>query len=383
MVKVSNIIAKETEGKSFKSHKFCYEEYDSPNTYENDPSFNPKKYGETDSLKKPRDIKSFADTIAKKQQPLFKYFLDGTRRTYKIDDISYGKRIYPIIAGQIGVGCCYRKSPDSFEVSKFAHKVLLSIPEIADKDGKGKSFLKDLCDKVNSESDISKTGINLSSILKYKDEIDANLGNLAIAKIQDEMIDLEKKFVVELTFDNCLNHDSYLIKDGSIEYQRMKTGDYKDLSVIKNSYRRVVGVSKRFNPELCVDSHGKSNASKIAELPLYHRSPSFMFESTRSSGEDGPVYISTWYLRIRETNFSDSPFDGVLKIEKIAVLDEEYEHGLDSSEIDLISANIINERNPVCYGKDSRWANHLYPVYLTERFIKSKNLSDNIILNIF
>ena len=28
---------------------------------------------------------------------------------------------------------------------------------------------------------------------------------------------------------------------------------------------------------------------------------------------------------------------------------------LDTEEVDLISANIINERNPVCYGEDNRW----------------------------
>ena len=382
MGNVLNIIASETDGKRFKSHKFCFEEFDSPNTYDERQTFTPKMYGETDHLSGSRNVKPNADLIIT-NPPLFKYFLDGTRRTYKIDDIGYNRRIYPIMAGQIGVGCCYRRSPDSFEVCKFIHKAILSIPDIADKDNKGKIFFTKLCQKVNEESDFSKSGIILSAIVKYKAEIDADLGNLAIAKIQDEMIDVEKKFVVELAKDNCLNQDSYLVKDGSIEYQKMKSGDFKDLSIFKNSYRRVIGVSKRFNPELCKDLSKKSNAIKIAELPLFHRSPAFMFESDRSSGEEGPVYMSTWYLRIRETRFSESPFDGILKIEKIVVTDDELENGLDSSEVDLISANVVNERNPVCYGRDSRWANHLYPVYLTERFIKSKNLSDNLFLNMF
>ena len=72
-----------------------------------------------------------------------------------------------------------------------------------------------------------------------------------------------------------------------------------------------------------------------------------------------------------------------MKIEKILVTDDEQEKGLDSDEIDRISANLINERNPTCYGSDNRWANHLYPVYLTESFIKSKYLSDVFFLNLF
>jgi hypothetical protein len=95
----------------------------------------------------------------------------------------------------------------------------------------------------------------------------------------------------------------------------------------------------------------------------------------------GNVHFAIWYVRIREKRHSASPFVGVLKIEKILITDDEIENGLDSQEVDLITANIINERNPVCYGKDDRWANHLYPVYLTETYIKSKYLSDINFLN--
>lgn len=49
----------------------------------------------------------------------------------------------------------------------------------------------------------------------------------------------------------------------------------------------------------------------------------------------------------------------------------------------MISANLIREAHPVCYGSDSRWANHLYPVYLTESFCKSHYIDSNIILNLF
>jgi hypothetical protein len=92
------------------------------------------------------------------------------------------------------------------------------------------------------------------------------------------------------------------------------------------------------------------------------------------------VKFAVWYLRIRETK---SPFDGVLKLEKILVWENEELEGLDSDEIDLISANIVNERNPVCYGQDGRWAKHLYPVHLTEKYIKSKFLSDIYFTSLF
>ena len=68
-----------------------------------------------------------------------------------------------------------------------------------------------------------------------------------------------------------------------------------------------------------------------------------------------------------------------MKLEKILVSSEQ----LDTEEVDLITAHIINERNPVCYGADSRWSNHLYPIYVTEMYAKSKYLSNTMFLNLF
>ena len=89
-----------------------------------------------------------------------------------------------------------------------------------------------------------------------------------------------------------------------------------------------------------------------------------------------------WYVRIRDKKQTRTPFDGVVKVEKI-LMPEEEESGVDSEIIDLLSANIINERNPTCYGTDRRWANHLYPVYLTEAFIKSRYMSTEMFLHLF
>jgi hypothetical protein len=379
-IRALKIIETETGGKSYSSHKYCYDDYASPDQpYEDDLNYAPKQYGESERRDTPKNLKPLADKLSGRP-PLFRYFLDGSRRTYKVDDIAYGERIYPIVAGQVGVACCERLTPDKFDVYTVENQLILCLPEVADKDGLRKKFFDGIKKKINVESNLSSLGLSLSKILTYRDESDVNYEHKAIAKIHDEMIDFEKGIVVKISNENKLNEYSYLIKDGSIEYKTLKAGTYKDLSVIKNNYRRVVGVSKRFDPEKCV-GRKKNNAARIAELPLYHRTPAFMFESTHSKGVEGAVYLSSWYIRIRESRHTISPFDGVIKAEKVIVTDEERHSGLDTEEIDLITANLINERNPVAYGKDMRWANHLYPVYLTENFIKSRFLSDSFFLN--
>ena len=93
--------------------------------------------------------------------------------------------------------------------------------------------------------------------------------------------------------------------------------------------------------------------------------------------------VCIWYLRIRDIKHTQGVFNGVLKVEKLVVTDEEKENGISSDDIDHISAFLMNERLPVCYGSDARWANHLYPIHLTEKYIKSKYISNDLFIQLF
>jgi hypothetical protein len=384
MEKILDFIAKETDGKNYKSYKYCFESVDIPRLdYEDKRDIQVKKKGETDrSLTKTKSVKELADKISENGTPLFKYFLDGSRRTYKVNDIAYGKRLFPIIAGQIGVAVCERTDKHNFKPVILKNPLVFSIPENANAQtamGSNDLFFNNLIKKLNAQEILEKQKLNFSKILPYKDTVlkeNDKYEDRGIAKIQDEMIALEQKVVFELVKAKKLNAESFLIKDGSLEY--MKSGEARELSVIKSNYDCVIGVSKAFNPE-ALSNNTKDISRIIADLKPFHRTPAFMYHTDRIPD----VKFAVWYLRIRDQKYSDSPFDGVLKIEKILVRDIQEEEGLDSDEIDLISANIINERNPVCYGKDDRWAKHLYPVYLTENYIKSKYLSDIHFINLF
>jgi hypothetical protein len=386
--RVLDIVADATNGKCYTSFRYCADdEIRVPtldfDTKEKEISVVVKESGETDTdLNTSKLIKPLADKIID-NDPLFHFFLDGSRRTYKVDDIEINRNIYPVIAGQIGVACCQRRNPGQFKCADFEHNLVLSLPKAANPNsGDSSLFFNSLKAKINMTKRIEKAQINFSKILSYdskKQEDGKKYEHLGIATIQDEMIETEKKIVAHLSTKNLINPDRYLIKDGSLQYKPMKTGDFKELTKIKNHYKCAVGISKMFNPELCQDRNGKSNANKIAVLPLFHRTPAFKYKSEIV----GNVLFAIWYVRIRESERTPSPFSGILKVEKILITEEEIENGLNSEEIDLITANIINERNPVCYGTDSRWANHLYPVYITESFIKSKYLSDVNFLNLF
>lgn len=260
------------------------------------------------------------------------------------------------------------------------------MPDKANADGwDDAAYFASKVKKINESDELKRLGLRFSAILPYttsKAKLqDVNFDRLAVGVVQDYMVEAEKRMVAELVKNKRLGQDSYLLKDGSLEYKVMKTGrdDLRTLQKIKHNYSWVIGVSKSFNPESCLDHTGKPNSNYIADLPVFHRTPVARYENRDFLGD---IQFGVWYVRIRDKRRTQTPFDGVVKIEKI-MMDEECERGIDSDVIDLITANIINERNPTCYGTDRRWANHLYPVFLTESYVKSKYISTELFLHLF
>lgn len=345
-----------------------------------------KESAETEIHKKPVNLKPLADQLQTiGEEPLLKYFLDGSRHVFKVDDIAYNKQVFPVVAGQIGIGCCRRENKRMYK-ERFYRDLVLVLPDKANADGwDDLAYFSAKLKKLNESEELKRLNLSFSAILSYSTSKsgsnDTKLDKLAVAAIQDYMVEAEKRMVAELVKDNRLGQDSYLLKDGSLEYKVMKSGreDLRTLQKIKHNYSWVIGVSKSFNPESCLDHTGKPNSNYIADLPLFHRTPVARYENRQFLGE---VQFGVWYIRLRDKRRTQTPFDGVVKVEKI-MMDEEIEKGIDSDVIDLISANIINERNPTCYGTDRRWANHLYPVFLTESYVKSNYISTETFLHLF
>lgn len=393
MASVLSIIADKTKGKSYKTTKYAYEGIEVPRFDYDDHGFEFrwKQYGEDAySSKKPGrtiPLKSYADKILS-NKPIFTYFLDGSRRTYKVDDMAYNNQIYPVIAGQIGVGCCCRENMEMKPLyidnaPMYRRDLVVVLPQKArdsewDDDDLSFGYI---VKKINEMKELKRKGLAFSKILSYSTSLKEGekIENKGIAKIQDYMVAQEKYMVAELVRQKMLSEDNYLLKDGSLEYQVHDIKSKNELIRFRNNYQFVVGVSKSFNPAKCFDKKGNNNSNLTAQLPLYSRTPVQMYESERI----GDMCFAVWYVRIRDARYTNNTFDGILKLEKILISDKQKEYGLSTDEVNLITANVINERNPVCYASDLRWANHLYPVYVTEKYIKSKYLGDSMFLKLF
>ena len=385
--KVMKVLADETGGKSYKAHKYGLDHAERPSIDYGENNIIWRKAGETTKHHTYVSLEKKSIEMSKRGEQYLTYFLDGSRRVYKVDDIAYVKSggrsvIYPIIAGQIGIGCCKRVDK-IVRPEKFHNEIVLSVPEIANADGKA-GFFEAMVIKLNQIPELKKLDIKISSIIPYKISKgnDEKFEDKGTACIQDRMCELEKQMVADLVQKGLLNHKNYLIKDGSLEYKPSAEikKDKRKSQLFKNNYNYVLGVSKNFNPEICVDLDGKANPGFIAELKPYHRTPVAYYEKPDILGD---IQFAVWYIRLRDKSRTRTPFDGIVKVEKMLVTREEIEKGIDSNLVDMLSALIINERNPVCYGSDLRWANHIYPVYLTESYVKSKYLSAESFLHLF
>ena len=131
--KILDIIASETNGKSYKTYKYCFDSAEtSPIDYDDNKQITWKKYGETVPPKGTKDMREEADLLMS-EAPLFSYFLDGSRHTYKVDDIAYKNQVYPIVAGQVGISCCTRIDGE-MRAFKFERRLAIALPKAANKD---------------------------------------------------------------------------------------------------------------------------------------------------------------------------------------------------------------------------------------------------------
>lgn len=347
-----------------------------------------KKFAETQPNKtqKPYHQIKKEEVDNRKNESFIRYFLDGTRHIYKTGDISIDGVVYPVSVGQIVICCCMRDNRQMlhFDVRR---EIVMALPDTYCKGISAKqraNFFKKKCEEINDEirkKHDSTAGlcIQFKRIIPYNTSEENEYGRnkylrRSIAVIQNQMTDNEREYVADLCKSGTLNEDNaWLIKDGSLEYKRDMTNrddDDLDEAMFDINMKCVLGVSKSFDSELL--SKVEPNIGNIiAELPPCSRTNAYLYE------HEGHKYC-VWYLRLRnQPTRRTSCFSDVIKVEFLIVGDE-----IPSSlRINIISAHLLNESYPVCFGKDSRWANHLYPVHVTEVFAKSKFINDYAIIN--
>ena len=290
---------------------------------------------------------------------ILRFFLDGSRRTYKIADIILDGRHYlPVVAGQIGVAVVERS--DNGKTVQPLRRFCRFINAIAFPDSIGSEELTELQTEVNRHVPVP------FKLLRYQakpDDPSRDPTDLAVAKIMSEMHDIEIQAVREMEEEQFLNDPcGMLLIDGPLRFK-------KKFDLVQ--FRNVLGLSKTFRPTFTV---GKG--TRRADVGSITSALRFAERTSVYKTIDDEKVIGVWYLRIRHRSMVTNPLEGIVKVERYAIDSSDQEEGFESDRIDNISRHILRERNVSPYQSDSRWASHIYPVFLAETYLKSSFMSD-------
>jgi hypothetical protein len=306
----------------------------------------------------PQNIYRKTPPLSRTQNHLFRFYIDGSIRTYFLGTGIEGTRSFPIELAQIGSAVIKREDDGYLKVLDRRQRIILLLP----KQNQGISdTLWEQIRKVDKPEWLEVVDFTLSDRLAdtKKDPRDK-----AGAKARSEMHKLEIELIKST--DKLRNENTWLILDGAVKFVEEDIwNSWKD-----NPY--LIGVAKSFRKDPMFQfgrraSQRKDITSILAGLPHAHRTVAF-------SAYGGQVAF--WYVRLREQKELDYPLMGVVKVE----IPRPDKTPVPSELADLISSALVAERNVTPYGLDRRWHCSLYPIHIAEQVIKNRFFSREVLM---
>lgn len=297
--------------------------------------------------------------LRRSEEHFFRFFLDGSFRSYFLGTALENERESPIHFAQIGA--CILKREDNGLVKKEILKVENIL--LAGKQRLSESVWRRL------EELTETSGLKLVDLTE-KDIVSGVLGdfdlrNKAGGKVRFEMRKLEISLITEML--PKLPEGSWLIADGSLIFEPLLGNLLKEGTI-----KPVIGVSKNFrkDPQFVFGKGPRAERLSIFKLLAGLNSG---FRTAAFSAQEGRVIF--WYVRLREQKYMDYPLMGVVKVE----LANPSREPTSSEIIDKISSALVAEKEVTPHGQDTRWHAHLYPIFLAERMVKESLLRREVI----
>ncbi|RMH30836.1 MAG: hypothetical protein D6690_18075 [Nitrospirae bacterium] len=302
--------------------------------------------------------------LPRTEEHVFRYFVDGSVKTFFLGTLVEHERNTPVLLGQIGAAAVKREGDGRVHVrpADFRRQIILLINK------------EQVSDAVwnNTEAALSNVCSAIPMRMVDTKEDDAynnskSFGNTkeprsrAAHKANWEMRLLERDLLRDLLAEYDTS-GAYIAIDGGLG-KEFKLNEFD---------RGFVGVIKNFSKEQVFEltSRGrtvrKSLFEMLAALQVNQRTAAF----ARGDG-----HVVFWYLRIRPQTYLEYPMMGVMKIE----YPNPRREIVDSQLIDHLSRALIAERTVTPHGKDQRWHAHLYPIYLAEQVIKNGFYSNEVL----
>jgi hypothetical protein len=293
--------------------------------------------------------------LYRSERHLYRYFLDGSLRTYYLATGIEGDRSFPIELAQIGAGVMQRDEAGIVRPLATRSRILLLLPKgaigVSDTVWRQLKALE-LPDRSFEVIDTTEKSA-VTPDEATPDKLRTRAGGIARNRMHKLEIEMRRET------DGHRDTDHWLILDGAVKLDEF----------LKTPH--MIGVAKNFrkDPEFRIGGHRarKSITAILAGLPYAHRTAVF-------SAHGGKVAF--WYVRLREQKHVDYPLMGVVKVE-VPCPDQTPIPGELAT---LLSRALVAERNVTPFGRDARWHCHLYPIFLAEQAIKSGFYSQDTLM---
>lgn len=294
-------------------------------------------------------------TIHRADRHLFRYFLDGSARTFYIGNVVEGDRQTPIHVSQVGAVAVHRDECGRVNVAKAEHKfvLLMNKDEVSFGDeieqrvhAAGKRYVFVNLKEEDAQTEGIKAGKEPRSRAAHK-------ANWVMRRVEKEIAErLDRADGEWLMLDGGLGSEYAKDWKEGKDYAGVVKSSWKELKFSVNSGR---GSKQTIN-----------TYELLSNLKVGQRTLAFALR-------DG--LIVTWFVRIRGPEYLDFPLMGVLRVE----LPNPSMEALSSELITEVSGALVAERCVSPHGKDVRWHSHLYPIYLAEQAVKNGFVSTEIL----
>ncbi len=295
--------------------------------------------------------------IFRAENHLFRFFIDGSLRTYFLATALEADRSFPIQLAQIGAAVMRRDGNGSICCTSRKNRILLLLP--TQQMGLSDTVWQEMKRLRTSDGSFEPVDIVEKTSLTPRDATQDDLRDRGGGIARHRMHQLEIGLIKST--DGMRDAASWLILDGAVKLDEFISAPY------------LIGVAKSFrkDPQFRFGrgrtTQRRDITSILAGLEFAHRTVAF-------SSHGGKVAF--WYVRLRPQAQLDYPLMGVVKVE----LPRPDGSAVPTELADLLSRALVAERNVTPYGQDPRWHCHLYPIYLAEQSIKNQFYSQEVLL---
>lgn len=291
---------------------------------------------------------------------VFRYFLDGSARTYFLGTVVERERSSPVQFAQVGAAAVCREDDGRLLRAGAERRLILMLsqehvsPELWEAVAARVQAIPDLELRNSGERDPVTDGVQVAEP-RFRG---AHKANWFMREVER---DLAQKLLTELP------EGAWLVLDGGLGKDILTWPNLK-----KWSHPPLIGVCKSFSKESCFKV-GAGPGGKILNLYELLARLEHGCRTTAFGAEGGKKAF--WYVRLRPQGELDYPLMGVIKVE----MPNPTEEAIPTELIDRLSGALLAERSVTPHGRDSRWHAHLYPISVAERLVKGLFFSEEVL----